>query len=50
MQGEGLQNVLLKDQILFGVTVREIQEHLLYETEDDHDLAHCLQEARKIES
>ena len=40
----------LKTNIIFGVTVREIQEHLLNDIEDDHDLNHCLQEARKIES
>ena len=47
---EGLQDVSQKDQLIFGITAREIQEHLLNETEDDHDLAHCLQEARKIKS
>ena len=45
-----MQNILLKDQFIFGVTVHEIQEHLLNDIEDDHDLNHCLQEARKIES
>ena len=30
--------------------MREIQEHLLNDIEDEHDLNHCLQEARKIES
>ena len=47
---ENMQNILLKDQLIFGVTVREIQEHLLNDLEDEHDLNHCLQEARKIES
>ena len=47
---ENMQNILLKYQFIFGVTVREIQEHLLNDIEDDHDLNHCLQEARKIEN
>ena len=41
---------LLEDQFIFGVTVREIQEHLVNEISDDHDVNQCLQEARKIES
>ena len=47
---ENMQNILLKDQFIFGVTVREIQEHLVNEIGDDHDINQCLQEARKIES
>ena len=47
---ENMQNILLKDQFIFGVTIREIQEHLLNEIGDDHDLNQCLMEARKIES
>ena len=47
---ENMQQILLKDQFIFGVMVREIQEHLLNEIEDNCDLNHCLQEARKIES
>ena len=47
---ENMQNILLKDQFIFGITVREIQEHLLNDIEDEHDLNHCLQEARNIES
>ena len=47
---ENMQNILLKHQFIFGVTVRETQEHLLNDIEVDHDLNHCLQEARKIES
>ena len=47
---DAVQAILLKDQFIFGITVRKIQEHLLNETEDEHDLAHCLQEAHKIES
>ena len=47
---ENMQNILLKDQFIFGVTVREIQEHLLNEIGDDHDINQYLQEARKIES
>ena len=45
---QNMQNILLKDQFIFGVTVHEIQDHLLNDIEDDHDLNHCLQEARKI--
>ena len=45
-----LKVLILKDQFIFGVTVHEIQEHLLNSMEDDHDLNHCLQEAYKIES
>ena len=47
---QNMQNTLLKDQFIFGVTVHELQEHLLNDIEDDHDLNHCLQEAGKIES
>ena len=47
---ENKQNILLKDQFIFGITIREIQEHLLNEIGDDHDINQCLQEARKIES
>ena len=46
---ENMQNILLKDQFIFGIIVREIQEHLLNDIEDENDLYHCLQEARKIE-
>ena len=45
-----MQNILLKDQFIFGVTVCEIQEDLLNEIGDDHDINQCLQKARKIES
>ena len=47
---ENMQNILLKDQFIFGVTIREIQEHLLNEIGDDHDLNQCLIEEQKIES
>ena len=47
---QNMQNILLKDQFIFGVTVREIQDHLINDIEDDHNLNHCLQEACKIES
>ena len=47
---DDMQNILLKDQFIFGVTVREIQEHLLNEIGDDHDLNMTLVEARKIKS
>ena len=46
---ENMRNILLKDQFIFSVTIREIQEHLLNEI-DDHDLNQCLMEACKIES
>ena len=45
-----MQSILLKDQFIFGIMVRVIQEHPLNDIEDDHDLIHYLQEARKIES
>ena len=48
--GQNMQNILLKDQFIFGITVCEIQEHLLNEIGDEHDINQCLQEARKIES
>ena len=47
---QNMQNILLKDQFIFSVTVHEIQEHLLNDIEDDHDLSHCLQEACKLKS
>ena len=47
---ENIQNILLKDQFILGVTVCERQEHLLNEIGDDHGINQCLQEARKIES
>ena len=47
---ENMQTILLKDQFIFGVTECEIQEHLLNEISDDHDLNQTLVEARKIES
>ena len=47
---QNMQNILLKDQFIFGVTVRKIQGHLLNDIEDEHNPNHCLQEARKIES
>ena len=45
-----MQTILLKDQFIFGVTVREIQEHLPNEITDEQDLNATLVEARKIES
>ena len=47
---QNMQNTLLKDQFIFHVTICEIQEHLLNDIEDDHDLNHCLQETCKIKS
>ena len=46
---QNMQQILLKDQFIFGITVHEIQEHLLNDTEDEYDINHCLQEACKIE-
>ena len=46
---ENMRNILLKDQFIFGVTVREIQEHLLNEIGDNRDLNQCFIEACKIE-
>ena len=46
---DNMQTILLKDQFIFGVTVREIQDHLLNEI-TDQDLNTTLVEARKIES
>ena len=47
---DDMKTILLKDQFILGVTVREIQEHLLNRIGDDHDLNLTLVEARKIES
>ena len=47
---QNMQNILLKDQFIFSVTIREIQEHLLNKIGDGHDLNQCLIEACKIES
>ena len=41
---------MLKDHFIFSVMVREIQEHLLNEIEDDYNLNQSLQEARETES
>ena len=45
-----MQQIFLKDQFIFGVTVHEIQEGLLNDIQNDHDLNICLQEPDKIES
>ena len=37
----------VKRAIYIGVSVHEIQEHLLNEIGDDHDINQCLQEVRK---
>ena len=47
---DNMQTMLLKDEFIFGVSVREIQEHLLNEITDYQDLNTTLVEARKIES
>ena len=46
---ENVQNILLKNKFIFGITIRKIQQHLLNEIGDDHDVNQCLQEAMKIE-
>ena len=46
---QNMQNILLKDQFIFGVIVCEKQEHLLNEIGDDHNINQCLQEVRKME-
>ena len=40
---QNMQNILLKDQIILGVTICEIQEHLLNDIEDDHYLQNYMQ-------
>ena len=47
---ENMQNILLKDQFIFGVTVCEMQKHLLNEIGDYYDINQCLQETKKMES
>ena len=46
-----VQDKLLKDQFIFGVCIKEVQDHLLGEiTPWDDTSEKCLLEARKIES
>ena len=41
---------LLKDQIIFGITVKEIQDSLLSNIASYNSIGRCLLEARKIKS
>ena len=45
-----VQDELLKDQFIFGLVVKEIQDHLLGEIVAEDTLEKCLLESRKIES
>ena len=41
---------LLKDQFIFGITVKEIQNSLLSKSVSDANIGKCLLEARKVKS
>ena len=41
---------ILKDNFIFGLTVKEIQDALLSKTESDDTIGKCLLEVRKVES
>ena len=45
-----VQNELLKDQFIFGVCVKEVQDHLLGEITPEDNSDKCLLGSRKIES
>ena len=45
-----VQDELLKDQFIFGLAIKEIQDHLLGEIKAEDPSEKCLLEARKIES
>ena len=45
-----VQDELLKDQFIFGLVVKEIQDHLLGEILAENTSEKCLLESRKIES
>ena len=45
-----VQDELLKDQFIFGLMVKEVQDHLLGEILAEDTLEKCLLESRKIES
>ena len=47
---EQVQDKLLKDQYIFGLTVNETQDHLLGEIVSEDSAEKCLLESRKIES
>ena len=44
-----VQDELLKDQYIFGLCVKEIQDHLLGEIVPEDTKEKCLLESRKIE-
>ena len=45
-----VQDELLKDQFIFGLAIKEIQDHLLGEIKAEDLSEKCLLESRKIES
>ena len=45
-----VQDELLKDQFIFGVCVKEVQDHLLGEITPEDNSDKCLLETRKVES
>ena len=45
-----VQDELLKDQLIFGVCVKEVQDHLLGEITPEDNSDKCLLEADKVES
>ena len=45
-----VQDELLKDQFIFGVCIKEVQDHLLGEITPEDNSDKCLLEARKVES
>ena len=45
-----VQDELLKEQFIFGVCIKEVQDHLLDEITPEDNLDKCLLEARKIEN
>ena len=45
-----VQDELLKDQFIFGVCIKEIQDHLLGEITPEDNSDKCLLEAHKVES
>ena len=45
-----VQDELLKNQFIFGLVIKEIQDHLLGEIVAEDSSEKCLLESRKIES
>ena len=45
-----VQDELLKDQFIFGLAIKEVQDHLLGEIKAEDSSEKCLLESRKIES